>query len=101
VGVAVPRLPLALLLGELGAQVELVVVVGAVRREEGPEGVEEEVEAVASVVETSREAVVEIAGGGVERSVEGLLVPREDVTGFGLDTLGDVDGLEAARRLQG
>jgi hypothetical protein len=53
------------------------------------------------VVQSRREAVVEIAGGGVERRVERLLVPGQDVAGFGLDTLRHVDGFETACGLEG
>ena len=100
-GIAVPRLGLALVLGQLLAQVELVVVVGPVGGKQRPEGAEEEVQPIAAVVQPRQEAVVQVARGGVERAVEGPSVPGEEVACFRRDPPGHVDSLEATRRLQG
>ena len=99
-GIAVPRLGLPLVLGQLLAQVELVVAVGPSRGEEGPEGAEEEIQPIAAVVEPRQEAVVQVARGGVERAVEGPAVPGEEISRFRRDPPSHVDGLEATHRLQ-
>ena len=53
------------------------------------------------VVHPAGEALVEVAGRGVERAVEGLAVAAEEVARLGGDPLVDVDRLEAAARVQG
>ena len=50
------------------------------------------------MVHPRREALIEVAGGGVERAVECPAVPSENVAGRPADMAVDVDGLEAALR---
>ena len=101
VGVPVARLHRALLGGELGAQVHLVVLVGGLGGEDGPEGLEEERQPLAVVEQARGEALLEVAGGGVRGAVEGAAVPVQGVPELGLDQPADVDDVEAAAGGQG
>ena len=72
VRVGVARLDLLLLVGELAAQLHLVVPVLGVRREERVPRVEELREPPAVVMHAAGEALVEVAGRRVQRAVERL-----------------------------
>ena len=82
VRIAVARLDDLLLVGELAAQVHLIVAVFAALREQGVERAEELRHQVVAVVQPHREALVEIAGGGVERGVKRAPVTPQQIAEF-------------------
>src|SRR5258708_29913317 len=75
--------------------------IGPVGGKEGAEGPEKEVQAVAAVVQSGGEAVLQVPGGGVERGIEGLPVPRQEVAVLNRDLEGDIDGVVAALGFEG
>jgi hypothetical protein len=100
VRVAVARLDDLLLVGQLAAQVHLVVPVLAALREQRMEDAEELRHQVVVVVQPHAQALIEVAGGGVKRGVERAAVAAQDVAEIRGDTPVDVDGLEAPLRRQ-
>ena len=99
--IAVARLDHLLLVGELAAQVHLIVTVFAALRKERVEGAEELRHQVVAMMQPHRQALIEIPGRGVKRRVERAAVAAEDVAGLLGNTTVHVDGLEAALRRQG
>jgi hypothetical protein len=89
---------LPLLVAQLVPQVELVVLVVGVGREEMSEQVEKRVETLAAVVEPGAEALLEIPCGGVVRAIKRPPVLRKEVLQIAGQLLGDVDDVEAGCR---
>ena len=81
VRIAVARLDDLLLVAELAAQVHLIVTVFAALREERVERAEELRHQVVAVMEAHRQALIEIAGSGVERRVERAAMAAQQVAG--------------------
>jgi hypothetical protein len=98
--VGVLRLALLLRVAELAPELHLVVVVIGVGREERVPRVEELGEAAVLVVHAPRQALVQVAGGRVQRAVERSAVASKQVSRLGADPLVDVDRLEAAAGVQ-
>ena len=96
VRVAVARLDDLLLVAQLAAQLHLIVAVFAALRKQRVERAEELRHQVVLVVQPHRQALIEIAGGGVERGVERAAVTAQQIAVLLRDALVDVDRLEAA-----
>ena len=77
--IAVTRLDFLLRLGQFRAKLHPIVVIFAALREERMEGAEELRQEILSIVQTRRETLIEIAGGGVEGAVESPLVSMQDI----------------------
>jgi len=98
VRVGVARLDDTLGFGQIGALVDVVVAVAGPLREERPEDPQEVLDAVVAPVEAPGEALLEVAGGGVDRAVERALVTAQQVPGLGGEAALDVDQLVAGAR---
>src|SRR6185503_99781 len=90
-----------LLVAELAAQVHLVVAILAALREQRMERAEELRYQVVAMVQPHRQALIEVAGRGVERRVERAAMPAQHVAEILVDALVDVNRLEAALWRQG
>ena len=97
----------ALLVGQLRAQVQLVVDVAGAGRKELLKDLQVVLDVVAVVIEHFGEAPVQVAGGGVVRDVERLRITRElgpEPLAQGAPDVDEVDagsGLDAQRGVEG
>ncbi len=97
-GVAIAGLHLLLGLGQLLAQVHLVVAIGRVLRENRPERLEEDLQPLLVVGEARGQGPVEVARRGVEGRVERLPAAVERTLRLLVEAGPDVHGVEAALR---
>jgi hypothetical protein len=74
-----------------------MAVVGALG-EQRLEDLDEGLDALAAVVEPRRQALLEIAGGGVVREVERARIPAQQIAVLLGDAFVDVDDVEAGAR---
>ncbi len=95
VRVGVERLDRLLLIGQLRPPLQVVVLVPRALREHRPEDVDIRHDARMALIEARRHALIEVAGGGVERAAERAGVVVEDAAVSSGDDIAHVDDVDA------
>jgi hypothetical protein len=98
VGVGIGRLDRALLRAQLGAPIEIVVVISGTFGKDRGEEVDIRPDSVGTRPEPRRKALWKVAGGRMQRAVETAIVLLEDVTVGGRSLRADIDDVETTSR---